>query len=43
MNAEKKEYIAPEMKTVKLKHEGLLLAYSNEGAFIPPNEQDPIA
>lgn len=44
MNAEKKEYIAPEMKTVKLKHEeGLLLTYSNEGAFIPPHEQDPIA
>ena len=44
MTEEKKVYIVPEMKTVELNHrESLLLNYSNEGAFIPPHEQNPIA
>ncbi|WP_407458372.1 hypothetical protein [Fibrobacter sp.] len=46
MNTEKKEYVAPKMESVELKHNASLLACSGsncEAGFVFPHEQDPIA
>lgn len=44
MKNEKREYVAPEMKTVKLKQQNSLLqAYSHEAGSLFPHEQDRIA
>ena len=43
MTEEKKVYIAPEMKTVKLEQQSQQLLYASEGALVFPHEQDPIA
>ncbi|MBR2307969.1 MAG: hypothetical protein IKA48_12340 [Fibrobacter sp.] len=42
----KKEYVAPKMKSVKLKRQGNLLCESGENCGevgLAPHEQDPIA
>lgn len=42
MEKEKKEYVAPEMEVVELKHQAFL-CYSGETGFVFPHEQNPIA
>lgn len=43
MKKEKKEYVAPEVKTIELKHQDNLLSYSGESGYLFPHEQDRIA
>lgn len=40
---QKKEYVMPEMKTVKLERQANLLDFSNGEVGLAPHEQDPIA